>query len=448
MELIADLPFVGGFLSSLIAFVVVLGIVVFVHEYGHYIVGRWCGIKAEVFSLGFGPRLGGWTDKRGTRWQVAALPLGGYVKFLGDADGSSRADPDALSALSEDERAKSFHTAALWKRSLTVAAGPVANFILSILVFAGLTIWTGIATDEPVLGEIRPVPGVETGLQSGDRVIAINGQPVQTFADIYTIADEMLPATRLDVTVQRDGAERQVTAPYPLPAMVQAVEPLSAAQAAGLKPGDLVLSANGVVLESFRDLRDAVEGAGDGPLAMVVRRGADEIPLSMTPRETERLLPDGTIETRRMIGVVATTLLFPETSTPAPWTALWLGVEQTVEVVTLSLTGIKEIILGNLGADNLQGPIGIAQVSGQSATQGVENLITIIAVISTAIGMLNLFPIPVLDGGHLMMFGYEAIAGRPPAEVAMRIAMTIGLAMVLALMVFATYNDLMRLLLS
>ena len=149
-----------------------------------------------------------------------------------------------------------------------------------------------------------------------------------------------------------------------------------------------------------------------------------------------------------MIGVAGDTLLFPQTSVPAPWTALWIGAGRVVEVIDMSLTGIGHMIAGNLGFDNLQGPVGIAQISGESATQGVGNLISLIAIISTAIGMLNLFPIPVLDGGHLMMFAYEAVAGRPPAEVVTRIAMTVGLGMVLLLMVFATYNDLVRLSLS
>ncbi|MEM9228598.1 MAG: RIP metalloprotease RseP [Pseudomonadota bacterium] len=448
MELISELPFVGGFLASAIGFIIVLGVVVFVHEYGHYIVGRWCGIHADTFSLGFGPVLTSWVDKRGTKWQVAALPLGGYVKFLGDADGSSRADPEALAGLSAEEHARSFPGASVGRRSLTVAAGPFANFILSMLIFGGIAMWSGVGTDRPVIGQIMDLPGEEVDLREGDLVLEVNGAAITTFAEIYTIANDMPEAAPLDLLIEREGQRQQVTIPYPLPPAVFNVEPLSAASVAGLKPGDLIRAAAGTPLHSFGDLRDAVTSSGGETISLDVQRGTELIQLTITPRETERMTPDGTIETRVMIGVAGDALVFPQTTTPAPWTALWIGAQRVVEVITMSLTGIGHIIMGNLGADNLQGPLGIAQISGESASQGAGNLISLIAVISTAIGMLNLFPIPVLDGGHLLMFGYEALRGRPPAEAVMRVAMTLGLGMVLLLMVFATYNDLMRLALS
>ncbi|MHA3978626.1 RIP metalloprotease RseP [Halovulum sp. GXIMD14794] len=449
MEFISDLPVVGGFLSAAISFIVVLGVVVFVHEYGHYIVGRWCGIKADVFSMGFGPRLGSWVDKRGTRWQISALPLGGFVRFVGDADGSSRADPDRIAALSDEERAHSFHGAALWKRAATVAAGPVANFILSIVVFAGIAMWVGTATETPRVGEVTTLPGqAAPDLQKGDVILAVNGEEIASFADIYAVANEMENAAPVVVTVDREGQTLDVTIPFPLPPLVQGVEPLSAAANAGLKPGDFIRAVNGTELHSFGDLRDAVMGSDGAELELEVVRGDTLLTMPIRPREVERVNPDGTVETRVMIGVGGDVLLYPLTETPAPWTALAIGAERVWEVITMSLTGIGHIIAGNLGADNLQGPLGIAQISGASAAQGASNLITLIAVISTAVGMLNLFPIPVLDGGHLLMFGYEAVAGRPPAESVLRVAMSLGLAMVLLLMAFATYNDLLRLVTS
>ncbi len=448
MELISNLPIVGGFLSSAIGFILVLGVVVFIHEYGHYIVGRWRGIHAETFSLGFGPVLTSWKDKRGTKWQVAALPLGGYVRFLGDADGSSRADPASLENMSQDERARSFHGASVLSRSLTVAAGPFANFILSAVIFGGMAMWSGLPTEEAVVGEITPLPGQQVEVESGDRILTVNGTEIEAFGDLYRIANDMPQAGPLDLLVKRGDRQLNVQIPYPLPPLVYNVEPLSAASNAGLRPGDLIQSAGGKDLHSFADLVTAVLGSGGETIEMQVQRGQEEVRLSITPRMTERLQPDGTIESKVMIGVSGDALLFPETYRPAPWTALWIGAKRVVEVIDMSLTGIGHIILGNLGADNLQGPLGIAQISGESATQGIGNLISLIAVISTAIGMLNLFPIPVLDGGHLLMFGYEALSGRPPAESIMRIAMTIGLGMVLLLMVFATYNDIVRLTLS
>ena len=303
-------------------------------------------------------------------------------------------------------------------------------------------------TDRPVIGQIADLPGEEVNLRDGDIVLSVNGTEISEFGEIYEIANDLPDAAPLDLRIDRDGQVQTVTVPYPLPPLVFNVEPLSAASAAGLKPGDLIRSAGGVRLHSFGDLRDAVMGAGGETIPMDVQRGDEVIELTITPREMERLNPDGTIETRVMIGVAGDALVFPQTSPPAPWTALWIGAERVVDVITMSLPGIKQIIVGTLGAENLQGPLGIAQISGESATQGIGNLISLIAVISTAIGMLNLFPLPVLDGGHLLMFGYEALRGRPPAEAVMRVAMTVGLGMVLLLMVFATYNDLMRLALS
>ncbi|MEM7614442.1 MAG: RIP metalloprotease RseP, partial [Pseudomonadota bacterium] len=354
----------------------------------------------------------------------------------------------ALDEMSAADQARSFQGASVGRRSLTVAAGPVANFILSAVIFAGIAMWSGVATDRPVIGQIADLPGEEVNLQDGDIVLSVNGTEISEFGEIYEIANDLPDAAPLDLRIDRDGQVQTVTVPYPLPPLVFNVEPLSAASAAGLKPGDLIRSAGGVRLHSFGDLRDAVMGSGGETIPMDVQRGDEVIELTITPREMERLNPDGTIETRVMIGVAGDALVFPQTSTPAPWTALWIGAERVVDVITMSLTGIKHIIVGNLGAENLQGPLGIAQISGESATQGIGNLISLIAVISTAIGMLNLFPIPVLDGGHLLMFGYEALRGRPPAEAVMRVAMTVGLGMVLLLMVFATYNDLMRLALS
>ena len=448
MELIAELPVIGGFLSSALAFVVVLGIVVFVHEYGHYIVGRWCGIHAETFSLGFGPVIKSWHDKRGTKWQVAALPLGGFVKFLGDADGSSREDEAAMAAMSDADRERSFHGASVGRRMATVAAGPFANFILSTFVFAGLVLYQGIPVETPDVGTVSQVPGVETTLQAGDKVLTLNGEPVEAFTDIYSLAQDMDPPGPLNLTVLRDGTEVEVISAYPLPPLVFQVEPLSPAYNAGLKPGDYIAVADGKPMSAFRQLRDTVMASGDRTIDLEVIRDGAPLTLAITPKEREIVDRDGNVERRVMIGITGDALLYPVTVTPSVPGAIWHGMTRVVEVVDMSLTGIGHIVMGNLGADNLQGPLGIAQISAQSATQGWISFIGLIAVISTAIGMLNLFPIPVLDGGHLIMHAYEAVAGKPPAEKFMRVAMTVGLGMVLLLMVFATYNDVMRLAVS
>ena len=444
MDAIASIPVIGGFLSTVLPFVVVLGIVVFVHEFGHYIVARWCGIRSEVFSIGFGPVLWSRHDRRGTLWQIAALPLGGYVKFLGDSDGSSRADRKSLEGLSAEDRAHSFHGASVWRRMLTVLAGPVFNFLLTIVVFAGLALWQGMPTDRPTIGEISALPGVEQPLQPGDVVLAVNGTPVDGFEDVYLAAQAMDPRGPMRVRVERGGAELELTAPYAFPPLVQGVEPLSPASGAGLRRGDVILTADGHGLASFEDLRQVIVASGGRSIPLEVWRDGQSIALDITPKERDTGDGEGGFERRVMIGVAGAPLYLPATETPAPWTAIGYGVERMATIVTQSLNGIRHIITGSIGAENLQGPLGIAQISGETAAQGFVNFIALIGVISTAIGLLNLFPIPVLDGGHFVAFLIEAIRGRPPSPAVMQIAMSIGLGLILLLMVFATYNDIMR----
>ncbi len=445
MELIASIPFFGPFLSTVIPFLVVLGIVVFVHEYGHYIVARWCGIHSQVFSIGFGPVIWSRTDRRGTLWQLAAIPLGGYVKFLGDGDGSSRADHAALAGLSAEELSHSFHGAAVWRRALTVVAGPVANFILTIAVFACLVTWQGMPTERPVIGEILEMPGPETPLRTGDLVLEVNGTPVSNFQDVLRQALDMDPAGPMDFLVERAGEQVAVVAPYAFPPLVQGVEPLSPASHAGLRRGDVILAADGRALQSFDDLRDVVMASGDRTIGLDVWRAGETLGLEITPVPRDTDDGEGGFERRVMIGVAGGPVYLPLTRTPMPWTAIRIGTERMIGVVGQSLNGIRHMITGALGVENLQGPLGIAQVSGETAQQGFSNLVVLIGVISTAIGMLNLFPIPVLDGGHLLTFLIEAIRGKPPSPAVMQVAMSIGLGLILLLMVFATYNDIMRL---
>ena len=444
MDAIAGIPFFGGFLSTVLPFVVVLGIVVFVHEYGHYIVSRWCGIKSDVFSIGFGPVIWSRKDRSGTVWQVAALPLGGYVKFKGDSDGASRADPKALERMSGEERQASFHGATVWRRMLTVLAGPAFNFLLTIAVFAGIAFWQGVPNDRPTVGEIEALPGTEQPLAPGDVLLAVNGTEMAAFEDLYRIALETDPPGPVQVRVDRGGEILDLTVPYPLPPKVQGVEPLSPASEAGLRAGDVVLTADGKPLNSFEDLRTVVLASDGRTIPLSVWRGGTTLALEITPQERDADDGEGGFERRVMIGVAGAPLYRPATVTPGPLTALAFGAERTWMVITQSLHGIRSILTGALGPENLQGPLGIAQISGETASQGLPNFIALIAVISTAIGLINLFPIPILDGGHFVAFLIEAVRGRPPSPAVMQVAMSIGLGLILLLMVFATYNDIMR----
>lgn len=445
MELISQIPFFGGFLSTLIAFVVVLGVVVFVHEYGHYIVARWNGIHSEKFSLGFGPVIWSRTDKHGTQWQLAAIPLGGYVQFLGDRGAASETDFEALGEMSEGDLARSFPSARLYKRALTVAAGPFANFILSTIIFAGLVTWQGITIDEPTVGELFATPKSTYSLQVNDQILEVEGQAISDFGDIIDITLAMETPGDMEILVLRDGEELLVSAPYMLIPGVYGVDPLSAASAAGLKAGDFVVEAAGQNITSFGDLQVIVAASGDTEINLKVWRDGVYLDLPITPVLRDFPDGDGGFTERVMIGVYGAFAFLPATKTPTPWNAAYIGAKQTVNFIEMSLNGIKNMFLGNLSPSNLQGPIGIAQASKESANQGVRSFLSMIAIISAGIGMLNLFPIPMLDGGHLVFYVYEALRGRPPSKKTIQAFMSIGLAMVLLLMVFATYNDLMRL---
>lgn len=445
MELISQIPVFGSFLSTIIAFVGVLGVVVFVHEYGHYIVGRWSGIHADVFSMGFGPVIWSRTDKRGTKWQLAAVPLGGYVKFLGDRNAASVTDFEAMEAMSDLDRDVSFPGASVYHRAMTVVAGPLANFLLATVIFTGMAMWQGIATEVPTVGEVISFPDSTYGLREGDIILAINGEDVSDFTGIVEATLAMDPPGAMEILVMRNGSEQLVNAPYLLPAAVYGVEPLSAASAAGLKAGDIILQADGVEMNAFRDLRDVVERSGDIEILMEVWREGEVLNLPITPALKEYPNSEGGFDKRVMIGVSGAFAFSPATETPAIWTATYYGGRRTYEIISLSLNGIKHMFLGNLSPSNLQGPIGIAQISKETANQGLMSFISLIAIISTGIGMLNLFPIPMLDGGHLVFYAIEAVRGQPPAQKTIQVATSIGLAMVLLLMVFATYNDLLRL---
>jgi len=430
----------GGFVWTAVSFIVALSIIVAVHEYGHYIVGRWTGIHAEVFSLGFGPVLASRVDRRGTKWQIAALPFGGYVKFLGDADGSSRRDETAMTGLSPQELRHTMHGAPLWARALTVLAGPVFNFLLTIVVFVGVVAWTGVATETTVVGKVRTLPAAQT-LMTGDTVVAVNGVATPDLASYGRVVAEIGPAATVTYTVERDGARRDVVGPHPFPAVASSVQPKSAAMDAGLRPGDVILKAGGVAVTSFAELPPIIAASGGAPVALQVWRDGETFDLTLTPRRRDLPTEDG-FETRWMIGLSGGYLFDPETRTPGPIETLRLALEQTWYVATTSLSGIGHIVTGSISSCNISGPIGMAEVMGDAARSGFDVFIQTLAVLSLGIGMLNLFPIPVLDGGHLVFHVWEAATGRPPSARALQVLMSVGLALLLSLMVFAVSNDL------
>jgi len=367
----------GGVASYLVPFLFVLTLVVFFHELGHFLVARRCGVRILVFSIGFGPELFGFNDRHGTRWKVSAIPLGGYVKFFGDENAASVPDPVALAAMSEEERRHSFVHQPVARRAAIVVAGPLANFVLAIAIFAALFMVFGKPSTSP---------------------------------------------------------------------RVDAIQPGSAAEAAGFKPGDLVLAINGRPIESFPDMQQIVSTSAGETLEFEVDRGGLKVALKATPTLRESKDRFGNVHRIGVLGITRSPSPEDTHFQPVgPVKALELGAQRTWFVVERTLSYIGGVVSGREAADQLGGPIRIAQVSGQVATEGLPSLFSLAAVLSVSIGLLNLFPVPLLDGGHLLFYGIEAVRGRPLSERAQEVGFRIGLAIVVMLMIFATYNDLLHL---
>ena len=447
MDITTLIPQFGSLFTTILAFIVALSVIVAIHEYGHYIIGRWSGIKADVFSLGFGPVLFSKVDRHGTRWQFALLPFGGYVKFMGDANAASaNTDNSAAEEMPPEIRRQTMLGAPLWARTATVAAGPIFNFILSIIVFAGLMMFQGKVAEPLVVGSLPPLPGEEFSLQSGDELRAIGGTPVPGFDESSAFDDfiQSLPiAPQLEYTVARDGRELEVTGPYPMPPRAVNISPQSAAYDIDMKQGDVILSADGQAISAFSELKDIVETSDGRALKLKVWRDGEILDFALAPRRVDEPQPEGGFKTSWRIGISGGLAFEPATERLGLGAAVAGGFERTGQVIETSLSGLYHLIAGKISSCNMTGPIGIAQVSGAMVRQGADSFILFIAFLSTAVGLLNLFPIPVLDGGHLVFYAYEAVAGKPPSETALRLLMTIGLTLILGVMVFAIGTDIM-----
>jgi regulator of sigma E protease len=354
-----------------------LTIVVFFHELGHFLVARWVGIRVLVFSIGFGPELLGFTDRHGTRWKIAAIPLGGYVKFFGDENAASVPDRAKATAMTEAERRQSFFHKSVGRRAAVVAAGPIANFILAAVIFAAIFMFYG----------------------------------------------------------------KQSTS-----ARVDSVQPDSAAAAAGFKAGDVVMAINGSTIKTFTDMQRTVSANAGQMLEIGVDRGGQSLTLKAVPELKEIKDSFGNAHRVGVLGISRSMAAEDlKMELVPPLAALQLGVEETWFVVERTLSYMAGVFTGREAADQLGGPIRIAQVSGQVATAGIVALLHLTAVLSVSIGLLNLFPIPLLDGGHLLFYAIEAVRGRPLSDRAQEVGFRIGLAIVLMLMIFATFNDIVHL---
>lgn len=356
---------------SALAFIVVLTVVVFVHEFGHYWVARLCRVRVEVFSIGFGREIFGRTDKNGTHWKVSLIPLGGYVRFFGDETVISNPGA-ALASMSPEDRAVCFHHKSLRQRTAIVAAGPLANFVLSIALLSALFVFAG-----------RPIT----------------------------------------------------------PAVIETVLEDTAAEDAGFQPGDRIIMIDGRVIDRFEELRDIVMFAPGVTMIMVVERAGEQLSLQVTPRAFEYVDSLGNTHT---IGRMGISVAARELTKLNPFEAVPAAVADTYNLVKRSLQGLLEIIVGKRDASELGGPIMIAQMSGASAEAGFLAMVQFVVVLSAMLGLINLFPIPLLDGGHLAFYTIEALRGRPLGARAQEYGYMLGLAVVVTLMVVATVNDLSR----
>ena len=457
---------VYGLFGTLLAFLIVLTVVVFVHEMGHFLVGRWCGVGVQAFSIGFGPELLGFNDRRGTRWKLCAVPLGGYVKFVGDANGASVPDAEALARMDPRERAISFPTQALWKRAAIVAAGPIANFILAIAIFAATFALAGRREIPPQIGEIMPnTPAQAAGFRPGDVVQAIDGSPIATFDEI-TRAIEPKAGVPIRFTVLRDGEPVEIEATPGIreektrfgtvrvgriglgspriPPVVGGLKQDGAGARGGLEIGDRILSVDGTPIESFQQLQTIVSAKPGAKLSVEVGRGDATRHLDLVPDAA----PDQAGSGRRvgLLGVEpAQDPSWSRIVRYGPLDSLRLGVYETYFIVERTFTYLGKLVTGRESPDQLSGPIGIARVSGEVAkVGGAGGLVGLVALLSVSIGLLNLFPIPLLDGGHLLFYACEAVRGRPLSERTQEIGFRVGLALVLMLMLFATKNDVIN----
>ena len=443
IDFIGSIPVIGGPLVSVLPFLIIITIVVFVHEYGHYIIGRFCGIHAEVFSVGMGPKIYSWQDKRGTLWQIAAIPLGGYVKFLGDANVSSfKSEPI--------EKNNSFNNASLKSKTLTVLAGPIANFLLSlsciILLHYSYVAWK-TSQIEPIIGNIHTAFSNGYDIKKDDIIISINDRKISNFSDIYSFMSEDTSEQFAKYVLERKGKQINSIGPFPSVAIVGSVMPVSPASSAGLKSGDLITSFNNVSITSFKQLQKLIIASKSKKQNINVLRGGEIISLSITPMLREFQNANGDLEQKVSIGVSSSLAISPSIEAVPLFEALKIGIQKTYLVIIQSIKQISKIITGEVGFENLQGPVGIAHVSSDIAKSDISYFIPLIAIISTSIGFLNLLPIPILDGGHLMMFAYEGITKRKPNPKYLNYAAILAISLLITLMFFVSVNDISRVLL-
>lgn len=462
-----------NFLTTILAFAVCLGSLITIHELGHYLVARWCGVKVLRFSVGMGKVV--WSRRFGrdqTEWAVSALPLGGYVKMLDAREGD-------LASIPKEDLAREFTRQSVWKRIAIVAAGPLANFLVAIVLFAGLYMHgveeptSKISVRAAAGQDADRTPAALAGLRTGDRITAVNGEPVAAWSELrWNLMQAAVDKKEASLTVERSGYGR-VNAIVPAATMtaldlegdivgnlgigvalpspvVQQVLPGGAAERGGLQVGDLLKSVDGVAVQDGVAFIELIRAAPDKTLQVEVIRAGQPRTLAVTPQAEALKGADGEKSGKQAVTVgkiSAYVALRPDMiNVPSgPLSALGKAVERVWDTCTMTLKMIGKMVTGEASLKNVTGPITIADYAGQTARMGVASYLSFIAFISISLGVMNLLPIPVLDGGHLLYYSLEVLTGRPVSERVAEFAQRIGIGLLMTLMVLAVFNDITRL---
>ena len=417
---------------------------IFVHEFGHFIVARLNKIDVSVFSIGFGPRILSFRDKKGTEWQFAIIPLGGFVRFSGDDNLASI--KTRVDANSDTSNSALFNDAPLISRFSTVLAGPLANFIFSVLVFSLIIIIQGVPVSDPVIGKINKFYEANYDIKVNDEILEVEGKKVNSFSEIFSYINKS-GVEMSKFTIRRGDSIREIEIPYLLQPIVEAIEPLSAASLAGLQIGDVFLTVEEKNLANFNDLKEQIINSEGRLLKVTIFRDGQTLQKSIQPVLSPIENKNGDFESIYRIGVAGGPIFYPPRETPNVLNAMILGADATVGVLVASFKGIKGIVSGQVDPKHLSGPIGIAHAVSDSINSGLLALLSLVAIISTGIGFVNLLPIPILDGGHIVMMIYEFFSRKKPSEGVLRFSMIFGLVLLLSLLMFTTFNDISRLVL-
>jgi regulator of sigma E protease len=446
--------------TTILSFVIVIGVLILIHELGHFFVARWAGVGVERFSIGFGPVLLRWRGKE-TEYVLSAIPMGGYVKMVGEESLLEGGGTPTF-----DTR-KAFALKPLWARFLIVFAGPGMNFVLAAVIFAGVLGTVGRPVWPATVGKIVDgSPAAQAGLRTGDTVVMLNGQPVSYWEDLER-AITGSAGRSLVLRVRRDGTERAVTVtprlrtvPDPifrepretwdigagpqLAPQISSVSPGSPAERAGLRPGDVVLAVAGQPVYTPEDLVEAIRTRPGQAFPITIERDGRTLPLSVVPDAVREKGPDGQErEVGRIQAGIATKAVRFEPYNPA--LAVVYGAGRTWDMTVLTVKGLWKLLSRQIDSSNIGGPIQIATEAGRQAKDGVASLALFTAIISVNLAVLNLLPVPMLDGGHLLFFLIEAVLGRPLSLRKREVAQQVGFVLLLLLMGFALYNDLVRL---